>query len=136
MIALAATGTDNIDLEAANELGIAVCNVRAYCTASVVQHVWALILSLTQHLSGWHLLAVDGSWARGEFNELAYPIRELAGRTLGIVGWGELGRAVAGRRGVRHAGDRCNRPGTAPIEAESRSTSSWPPPTWCPCTVR
>ena len=51
LVALAATGTDNVDLEAARELGIAVCNVRGYCTASVAQQVWALILSLTQHVN-------------------------------------------------------------------------------------
>src|SRR5579863_4026835 len=50
LVALAATGTNNVDLSAARERGIAVCNVRAYCTASVVQHVWGLILSLTQHV--------------------------------------------------------------------------------------
>jgi glycerate dehydrogenase len=115
LIALSATGTDNIDLEAARELGIAVCNVRGYCTASVAQHVWALILGLTQHLAEWHRLAVDGSWARGAFNELAHPIRELTGRTLGIVGWGELGRAVA--RAADAFGMKvivCSRPGAAP----------------------
>ena len=76
-----------------------------------------LDLSLTQHVSGWHRLAVDGSWARGSFNELAYPIRELAGRTLGIIGWGELGRAVA--RVGEAFGMRVivgNRPGSAPAE--------------------
>src|ERR1700742_1377218 len=50
LVALAATGTDNVDLDAAREFGIAVCNVRGYCTASVAQQVWALILSLTQHV--------------------------------------------------------------------------------------
>ncbi|HTV96835.1 MAG TPA: D-2-hydroxyacid dehydrogenase [Steroidobacteraceae bacterium] len=96
LIALAATGTDNIDLAAAQELGIAVCNVRGYCTASVAQHAWAMILSLTQHLSQYARLATDGSWVEKEAHAvLAHPIRELSGRVLGIVGWGTLGRAVA-----------------------------------------
>jgi glycerate dehydrogenase len=96
LIALAATGTDNVDLEAAREFGIAVCNVRGYCTASVAQHVWAMILSLTQHVTEYARLATDGSWVRGEESAvLAHPLRELAGRTLGVVGFGALGRAVA-----------------------------------------
>jgi len=57
LIALAATGTDNVDLAAAQALGIAVCNVRAYCTSSVVQHAWSMILSLTQHLPEYARLA-------------------------------------------------------------------------------
>jgi glycerate dehydrogenase len=96
LIALAATGTDNVDLAAARERGIAVCNVRSYCTASVVQHAWSMILSLTQHLPGYARLAVDGTWARKEeYAVLAYPIRELAGRTFGVIGWGTLGRGAA-----------------------------------------
>ena len=96
LIALAATGTDNVDLAAAQALGIAVCNVRDYCTASVVQHVWAMILSLNQHLSSYARLAADGTWVKNEeYAVLAYPIRELAGLTLGIIGWGTLGRGVA-----------------------------------------
>jgi glycerate dehydrogenase len=96
LIALAATGTDNVDLAAAQERGIAVCNVRGYCTASVVQHVWGLILSLNQHVAEYAQLAIDGTWSRNEaLIELRYPIRELKGRILGIVGWGELGRGVA-----------------------------------------
>lgn len=106
LIALAATGTDNIDLAAAKERGIAVCNVRGYCTPSVVQHTWAMILSLTQRLSENVRLATDGSWASSGQIALTHhptqsprpagpPIRELAGRTFGVVGWGELGRAVA-----------------------------------------
>ncbi len=113
LIALSATGTDNVDLSSAKERGIAVCNIRGYCTPSVVQHVWAMILSLTQHLTEYARLVADGSWVkREEFTLLAHPIRELAGRTLGIVGWGELGRAVA--KAADAFGMRviiCNRPG-------------------------
>ena len=96
LIALAATGTDNVDLAAARERGIGVCNVRGYCSQSVSQLVWSMILSLTQHVHEYSGLAKDGSWVRSEtFTVLSLPIRELSGRTLGIVGWGELGRAVA-----------------------------------------
>ena len=96
LIALAATGTNNIDLIAARERGIAVCNVRAYCTASVVQHVWGLILSLTQHVYEFSRLAQDGSWTKDEAGAvLSHPIRELQGRVFGVVGWGELGRGAA-----------------------------------------
>jgi glycerate dehydrogenase len=96
LIAVAGTGTNNIDLAAARDLKVAVCNVRGYCTSSVVQHVWALILSLTQHISGYSRLTRDGSWTRDETKAvLAHPIRELSGRTFGVVGWGELGRGAA-----------------------------------------
>jgi glycerate dehydrogenase len=96
LIALAATGTNNVDLSTARERGIAVCNVRAYCTASVVQHVWGLILSLTQHVYEFSRLSKDGSWAKDEAGAvLSHPIRELQGRTFGVVGWGELGRGAA-----------------------------------------
>jgi glycerate dehydrogenase len=96
LIVLAATGTNNIDLIAARERGIGVCNVRAYCTASVVQHVWGLILSLTQHVGEYSRASIDGSWARDESNAvLSHPIRELQGRIFGVVGWGELGRGTA-----------------------------------------
>jgi glycerate dehydrogenase len=116
LIAVAGTGTDGVDLAAAEKRGIAVCNVRGYCTASVVQHAWAMILSLTQHLSQYARLATDGSWVENEkYAVLAHPIRELSGRVLGIVGWGTLGRGVAA---VGEAfGMRilvCNRPGAAP----------------------
>jgi glycerate dehydrogenase len=115
LIALSATGTDNVDLDAAKERGIAVCNVRGYCTASVVQHAWAMILSLTQHLSAYARLATDGSWVKHEaYAALAYPVRELTGRTLGVVGWGNLGRGVA--KAAQAFGMRvivCGRPGTS-----------------------
>jgi glycerate dehydrogenase len=96
VIAVAGTGTDHIDLLAARERGIAVCNVRGYCTSSVVQLVWSMVLSLTQHLPEFNRLATNGTWSAGLAQDLrGLPIRELAGRTLGIVGWGNLGRAVA-----------------------------------------
>jgi glycerate dehydrogenase len=95
LIAVAGTGTNNIDLSAARDHGIAVCNVMAYCTASVVQQVWALILSLTQHVADYSRLTRDGSWAKDEGAALAHPIRELQGRIFGVIGWGELGRGSA-----------------------------------------
>ncbi len=96
LITVAATGTNNVDLEAARERGIAVCNVRDYCTTSVTQHVLAAILLLTHRLREYGQLAVDGSWGRSpQFTMLDFPIRELSGRVLGIVGHGTLGRSVA-----------------------------------------
>ena len=96
LIALAATGTDNVDLEAARKAGVAVTNIRAYCTASVVQHVFALILGLTQHLKAYEAdLKADGWRDSPQFCMLGHPIRELAGKRLGIVGYGVLGGAVA-----------------------------------------
>lgn len=116
LVALAATGTNNVDLAAARERGIAVCNVRAYCTASVVQQVWGLILSLTQHVYEFSRLSKDGSWARDEAGTVfSQPIRELNGRIFGVVGWGELGRGaarVAETFGMRVA--IANRPGEPP----------------------
>jgi glycerate dehydrogenase len=96
LIALAATGTDNVDLVAARERGIAVCNIRDYCTPSVVQHVLGAILALTHRYADYSRIATDGRWgARAQFTMLDFPIRELGGRTLGVVGYGTLGRAVA-----------------------------------------
>jgi glycerate dehydrogenase len=120
LVTLAATGTNNIDLAAARERGIGVCNLRAYCTASVVQQVWGLILALTQHIADYSRLSRDGSWVRDEARTvLAHPIRELNGRVFGVIGWGELGRAaaqiarafgmrivIANRRGEPPAADR------------------------------
>ncbi|MCM2310373.1 MAG: hypothetical protein NDI84_03125 [Steroidobacteraceae bacterium] len=96
LIALAATGTNNIDLEAAREHGVAVCNLRDYCTASVVQHVLGTLLLLTQRLREYDALVRSGAWGRGEqFCLLDFPSRELTGRKLGIVGYGALGKGVA-----------------------------------------
>jgi glycerate dehydrogenase len=95
-IGLTATGTDNVDLLAARERGIGVCNIRDYCTQSVAQHVLGVVLALTHRYRDYHRVATDGTWSsRAQFTMLDYPIRELRGRMLGVVGWGVLGRAVA-----------------------------------------
>ena len=91
-IGLTATGTNNVDLEAARELGIAVCNIREYCTVSVTQHVLGSILLLTHRLREYGQAAIDGTWSQSEqFTVPGAPIRELSGKVLGIVGYGVLG---------------------------------------------
>ncbi|HEX9207205.1 MAG TPA: D-2-hydroxyacid dehydrogenase [Steroidobacteraceae bacterium] len=96
LVLLAATGTNNVDLEAARERGVAVCNLRDYCTASVVQHALGMLLALTHHLREYDALVRSGAWQRGEqFCLLDHPIRELTGRRLGVVGYGALGRGFA-----------------------------------------
>lgn len=96
LICVAATGTNNVDLETAARLGIPVCNVRGYATASVPQHVFALLLALVTRLPEYHAAVKAGRWQQsGQFCLLDYPITELAGRVMGIIGYGELGRSVA-----------------------------------------
>ena len=95
-IGLTATGTDNVDLATAREAGVAVCNLRDYCTASVAQHVFALLLALTHKVADYDALVTEGRWqVAGQFSVFPYPIHELRGRVLGIVGYGTLGKAVA-----------------------------------------
>ncbi len=96
LICIAATGTNHVDLDAARRRGIAVCNVPGYATASVVQHVFALILALSIRLPDYQQALREGRWQQSsQFCLLDYPIREIAGKTLGIIGYGELGQAVA-----------------------------------------
>jgi glycerate dehydrogenase len=96
LVCLAATGVNNVDLEAASTRGVGVANITGYCTTSVVQHVFAMILALTHRLADYQRLLQEGRWRESpQFCLLDYPIRELTGLTLGIVGLGELGGAVA-----------------------------------------
>ncbi len=96
LICVAATGTDNVDLEAAARRGIPVCNARGYATPSVAEHVFGLLLTLVRRLDDYRDRVRRGEWAASRFFCLfGEPMQELAGRTLGIVGHGELGRAVA-----------------------------------------
>ena len=116
-IGLTATGTDNIDLESARRRGIAVCNIRGYCTNSVVEHVFGVLLMLTHNLQRYSDVVATGAWGRSQvFCLHDYPIKELGSMTLGIVGYGELGRSVAQR--ARDFGMRvllAARPGEADI---------------------
>ena len=118
LIALTATGVDNVDLAAAREVGVAVCNLRDYCTASVAQHTIALLLALTHKIVEYDALVADGRWqAARQFSVFPYPLRELRGRTLGIVGYGTLGTTVAEiARALGMRVEIANRPGGAPSE--------------------
>ncbi len=96
LICIAATGTNNVDIKAAKQHGIAVCNVRAYATSSVVQHVFSLILSLNRKLFSYRESVINGDWSHSDFFcYFGEPISALEGKTLGIIGYGELGKAVA-----------------------------------------
>lgn len=97
LICISATGTNNVDLVAAKRRNIAVCNVPLYSTAAVAQHVFTLMLALSTRLLDYHQAVAQGHWQRSRhFCLLDFPIRELAGKTLGIVGYGAIGQAVAG----------------------------------------
>jgi len=96
LICVSATGINNIDMVAAQKKGITVCNVQAYATASVVQHVFSMILTLVTQLDESRLAVADARWRNSEnFCVLGIPIMELNDKCIGIVGYGELGRAVA-----------------------------------------
>jgi glycerate dehydrogenase len=96
LVCIAATGTNNVDLETAGRLGIPVCNVRDYATPAVAQHVFAMVLALATRLIDYRDSVRAGAWSRAkQFCLLDHPIFELAGKRLGIIGHGVLGRAVA-----------------------------------------
>lgn len=96
LILVTATGTNNIDLDAAKAQGIKVYNCQDYGTASVAQHTFSLILALATSLLKYDQAVKAGEWQEAsQFCLLNYPIMELSGKTLGILGYGALGKAVA-----------------------------------------
>lgn len=96
LILVAATGVNNIDLRAARQRGIVVSNCQAYGTATVAQHTLMLLLALATRLPDYQGAVARGRWQEsGQFCLLDFPIVELAGKTLGVLGHGELGSAVA-----------------------------------------
>ena len=96
MIAVAATGYDIVDVAACARRGIVVSNIRNYAVNTVPEHTFALILALRRSIVAYRASVADGAWQRsGQFCYFDYPIRDLADSTLGVVGDGTLGHAVA-----------------------------------------
>ena len=96
LVLVSATGTNNVDLEAARKLGITVCNCQGYGTPSVAQHTLMLLLALATRLPDYQREIAAGQWQQAkQFCLLDFPIVELEGKTLGLLGHGELGGAVA-----------------------------------------
>ncbi|MFK7911178.1 MAG: D-2-hydroxyacid dehydrogenase [Akkermansiaceae bacterium] len=94
LICVAATGTNCVDLDAAKEAGIPVCNVAGYSTAGVKQHTIGFLINLSTNMH--RLVSEPEKWAESSiFTRLDYPITDLAGKTLGIVGLGTIGKSVA-----------------------------------------
>jgi glycerate dehydrogenase len=96
LILVAATGTNNVDLAAARQQGITVSNCQGYGTPSVAQHTLMLLLNLATRVADYQQAVAAGRWQQAkQFCLLDYPIVELAGKNLGLLGNGELGSAVA-----------------------------------------
>lgn len=95
LIAVTATGTNNVDLVAAKELGIEVKNVAGYSSVTVPEHVLGLIFSLKHSLAGWQYDQRTGKWAESQqYCYFGYPIKDVRGSVLGIIGKGSLGKEV------------------------------------------
>ncbi len=119
LIAVAATGTDNIDLEAARDRGISVCNVPGYAAQSVAQFTVALILELATRAGSYAEIVRRGAWERSPiYTRMDFPTTELSGKKLGIVGYGNIGRRVS----------EMVRPLGMEILISARPGSSDPPP--------
>lgn len=96
-IGVLATGYNDVDVQAARERNIVVTNIPTYGTRSVAQHVFALLLELTQHVGHHGKTVQDGRWtASKDFCYWDYPLVELEDLTMGIIGFGRIGRTVAG----------------------------------------
>ncbi len=96
LIAVAATGTDNIDIAACKERGIVVSNIRGYALHTVPEHAFTLILALRRGLIGYRQDVVNGEWQKAaQFCFFSHPINDLHGQRLGIIGEGVIGQGVA-----------------------------------------
>ncbi|WFC13149.1 D-2-hydroxyacid dehydrogenase [Aeromonas salmonicida] len=98
LIALAATGSDNVDLEACRTANVGVCNIRNYSGPSVPEHAMALMLALSRNLFAWRQSLLEGRWQQsGQFCFFDHNIMDLHGKQLGIIGKGTLGQALGER---------------------------------------
>ncbi len=96
LICVAATGTNNVDLKSAKKRGIAVANVAGYSTSQVAEHTLLFLLALSHRLIPHHQASLEGLWSRSShFALLDFPFADLRGKTLGIIGYGHIGRKVA-----------------------------------------
>ena len=96
MIAVAATGTDNVDIEYCRERGIVVSNIRNYSVHTVPEHVFMLMLALRRNLLAFRADVLNGEWQKSaQFCLFTHPVQDLFGSTLGIVGNGAIGKSVA-----------------------------------------
>lgn len=124
MVAVAATGTNCVDLEACRQRGIVVSNIRSYAEHTLPEHVFALLLALSRSLLAYRQSVQAGRWQQSEqFCFHDHPIRDLHGATLGVIGSGSLGNGVVrlaeafGMRVLRaeHKGAVTVRPGYTPF---------------------
>jgi len=94
-IGVLATGFNVVDIQAAKEKGIPVCNVPTYGTSSVAQFVFAMLLEICHHVWDHNLAVKRGEWTNGkDFCFWNYPLFELSGKTMGIIGYGRIGQAT------------------------------------------
>jgi len=133
MVAVAATGTNNIDLATCRARDIAVSNIRGYAMHTLPEHVFALLLALSRNILAYRESVAAGAWQRsGQFCCFDHPIRDLHGAVLAIIGSGSLGEAVArlaeafGMRVLRseRKGVSSVRPGYTPFEQALREADA------------
>ncbi len=97
LIAVSATGVNNVDLEAARAAGVAVCNIRAYGNESVAEHAFMLMIALMRNLPAYQRDVAAGLWPESPvFCHFGAPMRDLSGKTLVIFGRGGIGNTLAG----------------------------------------
>lgn len=95
LVAVAATGVNNVDLDACRARGVAVCNIRGYAEHTVPEHVFMLLLALRRNLIAWRQSLRAGAWQRADlFCLFDHEMHDLHGSTLGLIGYGSIGQGV------------------------------------------